>query len=153
MTIGILPKHLLEGKDMQTDEYFHNPIGTGPYKIQEWDEGQSITLVKNENYYKGAPKIDTIVFKIVPDDNAKALQLKSGEINLAKVTPKDAQNFTDDDTFTVTCLAIPKHMEAYPADDNIVFDGGNTSVDDTWTGYISDGDAVLAEPEDYMTLR
>ena len=57
----------------QTDEYFHNPIGTGPYKIQEWDEGQSITLVKNEDYYKGAPKIDTIVFKIVPDDNAKAL--------------------------------------------------------------------------------
>ena len=101
MTIGILPKHLLESKDMQTDEYFHNPIGTGPYKIQEWDEGQSITLVKNEDYYKGAPKIDTIVFKIVPDDNAKALQLKSGEINLAKVTPKDAQNFTDDDTFTV----------------------------------------------------
>ena len=99
--IGILPKHLLESKDMQTDEYFHNPIGTGPYKIQEWDEGQSITLVKNEDYYKGAPKIDTIVFKIVPDDNAKALQLKSGEINLAKVTPKDAQNFTDDDTFTV----------------------------------------------------
>ncbi len=41
------------------------------------------------------------MFKIVPDDNAKALQLKSGEINLAKVTPKDAQNFTDDDTFTV----------------------------------------------------
>ena len=73
MTIGILPKHLLEGKDMQTDEYFHNPIGTGPYKIQEWDEGQSITLVKNEDYYKGAPKIDTIVFKIVPEDNAKAL--------------------------------------------------------------------------------
>ena len=84
---------------MQTDEYFHNPIGTDLYKIQEWDEGQSITLVKNEDYYKGAPKIDTIVFKIVPDDNAKALQLKSGEINLAKVTPKDAQNFTDDDTF------------------------------------------------------
>ena len=101
MTIGILPKHLLEGKDMQTDEYFYNPIGTGPYKIQEWDEGQSITLVKNEDYYKGAPKIDTIVFKIVPDDNAKALQLKSGEINLAKVTPKDAQNFVDDDIFTV----------------------------------------------------
>mgnify|MGYP000149832849 CR=1 FL=1 len=101
MTIGILPKHLLEGKDMQADEYFHNPIGTGPYKIQEWDEGQSITLVKNEDYYKGAPKIDTIVFKIVPDDNAKALQLKSGEINLAKVTPKDAQNFVDDDAFTV----------------------------------------------------
>ena len=74
------------------------------------------------------------------------------DYTLSKVT-KDGKQIQDNDTFTVTCLAIPKHMEAYPADDNIVFDGGNTSVDDTWTGYISDGDAVLAEPEDYMTLR
>ena len=60
---------------------------------------------------------------------------------------------SDNDTFTVTCLAIPKHMEAYPTDENIVFDGGDISVDDTWTAYVSDGDAILAEPEDYMTLR
>ena len=59
----------------------------------------------------------------------------------------------DNDTFTVTCLAIPKHMEAYPADENIVFDREDTSVKDTWTGYISDGNAILAEPEDYITLR
>ena len=70
MTIGILPKHLLEGKDMQTDEYFHAPIGTGPYKFEAWDEGQSITLKKNEAYWNGAPNIDTIIFKIVVDDNA-----------------------------------------------------------------------------------
>lgn len=44
-------------------------------------------------------------------------------------------------------------MEAYPADENIVFDGEDTFVKDTWTGYVSDGDAILAEPEDYMTLR
>ena len=44
-------------------------------------------------------------------------------------------------------------MEAYPADENIVFEGGDTTVKDTWTGHIADGDAILAEPEDYMTLR
>lgn len=55
--------------------------------------------------------------------------------------------------FTVTCLTIPKHMENYPVEDNIVFDRGDTSVKDTWIGYISDGDAVLAEPEDYVALR
>ena len=71
---------------------------------------------------------------------------------LSKVT-KDGKTVRDEDTFTVTCLAIPKHMETYPTDENIVFDGGDTSVKDTWTGYISDGDAILAEPEDYMTLR
>lgn len=44
-------------------------------------------------------------------------------------------------------------MKAYPADANVVFEGGDTTVEDTWTGYVSDGDAVLAEPEDYITLR
>ena len=72
--------------------------------------------------------------------------------SLSKVT-KDGKQIQDEDTFTVTCLATPKYVEAYPADDNIVFDGGDTTVKDTWTGYVSDRDAILAEPEDYMTLR
>ena len=71
---------------------------------------------------------------------------------LSKVT-KDGKQIQDEDTFTVTCLAAPKHMEAYPTDDSIMFDGGDTSVKDTWTGYITDGDAILAEPEDYIHVR
>ena len=71
---------------------------------------------------------------------------------LSKVS-KDGKQIEDNDTFTVTCLAIQKHMAAYPTGDDIVFDGGDTSVKDTWIEYISDGDAILAEPEDYMTLR
>ena len=71
---------------------------------------------------------------------------------LGKIT-KDGRQVQDNDIFTVTCLAIPKHMEAYPADENIVFDGEDSTVKDTWLEYISEGDAILAEPEDYMTLR
>ena len=71
---------------------------------------------------------------------------------LSKVT-KDGKTVQDKDTFTVTCLAIPKHMEAYPTDENITFDKGDVFVKDTWTGYISDGDAILAESEDYINVR
>ncbi len=71
---------------------------------------------------------------------------------LSKVT-KDGKQIEDNDTFTVTCLAIPKHMEAYPAGDSIAFEGDDTFVKNAWTAYISEGDAILAEPEDYMTLR
>ena len=71
---------------------------------------------------------------------------------LSKVT-RDGKQIQDEDTFTITCLAASKHMEAYPADENIVFDRGDTTVKDTWTEYVSDGNAILAEPEDYMTLR
>ena len=100
MTMAVLPKHLLEGEDMQTSDFFRHPVGTGPYKLESWEEGQAITLVKNEDYFKGEPNIDSIVFKIVPDDNAKALQLKSGELDLALLTPKDAATFTEDEAYT-----------------------------------------------------
>lgn len=101
MTMAVLPAHLLEGEDMQESDFFRNPVGTGPYKLKQWDDGQQIVLEKNEDYFAGAANIDTIIFKIVSDDNAKALQLKSGELNLAQVTPKDAVTFEDDGTHTV----------------------------------------------------
>ena len=66
---------------------------------------------------------------------------------------KDGKKIQDNDTFTVTCLMMPQHMEAYPADGNITFNGGDTSVKDTWTEYVSEGNAILAESEDYMTLK
>ena len=71
---------------------------------------------------------------------------------LSKVT-KNGKSVQDKDTFTVTCLATPQHMESYPAGKNIVFDGEDISVKDTWTKYVLKGDAVLAKPEDYMTLK
>lgn len=101
MTMAVLPKHLLEGEDFQTSDFFRNPIGTGPYKLESWDEGQAITLVKNEDYFKGCANIDRIIFKIVDDDNAKALQMQSGELDLALVTPKDSENFAGKDGYAV----------------------------------------------------
>ncbi len=101
MTMAILPKHLLEGEDMQASAFFRAPVGTGPYKLAGWDEGQAITLERNADYFKGAARIEKIVFKIVPDDNAKALQMQSGELTLAHLTPKDTENFLGKEGYDV----------------------------------------------------
>ncbi len=101
MTMAILPKHLLEGEDMQESAFFRSPVGTGPYKLASWDDGQAITLVRNGDYFKGPANIEKIIFKIVPDDNAKAVQMQSGELTLAHLTPKDAENFLGKDGYTV----------------------------------------------------
>lgn len=100
MTMAVLPEHLLSGEDMQESSFFRNPVGAGPYKLESWDAGQSITLVKNEAYFRGEPRIDKIIFKIVPDDNAKAIQMESGELDLALLTPKDAKSFADKEGYT-----------------------------------------------------
>lgn len=66
---------------------------------------------------------------------------------------KDGKSVKDKDTFTVTCLATAKHMEAFPEDQDLAFIKEDALVKDIWTNYVSNGDAVLAEPEDYITLR
>lgn len=104
LTIGILPKHVLEGKDIISDAYNQSPIGTGPFKLEKWDRGQSITLVKNEEYFETNPGLDKVVFKIVEDDKSKVMQLKSGEIDLAQVTPKDMEVFEGNDEFTTNVM-------------------------------------------------
>lgn len=101
MTMSILPKHLLEGENMQESDFFRNPVGTGPYRLERWDEGQALTLTRNEDYFKGTAKIDTIIFKIVTDDNARSMQMRSGELDLALLTPRDAETFESDDSYTV----------------------------------------------------
>ena len=61
MTMPIMPRHLLEGQDWQTSDFFRAPVGTGPYRLESWDMGQSITLVKNPDYFAGAPHIGRII--------------------------------------------------------------------------------------------
>ncbi|MDR0915792.1 MAG: ABC transporter substrate-binding protein [Oscillospiraceae bacterium] len=101
LTMGILPKHLLDGKDIVTDPWNRAPVGAGPYKFVSWDIGQSITMEKFDDFCLGAPQIERIIFKIVDDYDARALQLKSGELDLAQVTPKDAEEFKNNAKFVV----------------------------------------------------
>ncbi len=100
MTMAVLPEHLLANEDIQTSDFFRHPVGTGPYRLESWDVGQAITLAANKTYFKGRPNIDRIVFKIVTDDNAKALQMKAGELDLALLTPRDAATFADSEEYT-----------------------------------------------------
>ena len=66
---------------------------------------------------------------------------------------KDGKKISDDDSFTVTCLAVPRHMESLITDKDSTFEAEDTVVKDTWMNYVLEGDVVLAEPEDYITLR
>ena len=122
MTMAILPKHLLDGEDMQESDFFRHPIGTGPYKLESWDAGQSIVMVKNEDYYLGSPKIDKVIFKIVEDDNTQAVQLQSGEIDMALLDPKNAQSFKDAEDYTCYDMTTSDYR-------GIMFNFGN----DYWT--------------------
>lgn len=101
MSIGILPKHILEGEDLATCDFNQNPVGAGPYMMKEWDEGQSITMEKFDGYYAGEANIETVIFKIVPDTDAKAMQLESGDIDMAQITAKTAKSVEESGEYNI----------------------------------------------------
>ncbi|HEB12043.1 MAG TPA: ABC transporter substrate-binding protein, partial [Spirochaetales bacterium] len=49
------------------EDAFKNPTGTGPFKFVEWVKDDHITLVANENYWRKRPKLDKLIFKVIPD--------------------------------------------------------------------------------------
>jgi peptide/nickel transport system substrate-binding protein len=63
------------------------PIGTGPYKLQEWKREQSITLVRNDNYWGPKPQIPVVEFRIIPDVAARVSALLAGEVHLIPDVP------------------------------------------------------------------
>ncbi len=95
----ILPAHLLAGQDLTTTGFFRSPVGTGPFRMESWAAGKEIVLVKNEDYYRGAPKIDRFVVKIVADDAAEAKALADGTADLARLSPRAAAPFEGKDGY------------------------------------------------------
>ncbi len=84
---SILPKHLLEGKEIAKSELARHPIGTGPYKFSEWKTGEKIVLTANQDYWEGKPYIERYIYRIIPDQATLFLELKSGGIDYMGLTP------------------------------------------------------------------
>lgn len=76
----ILPKHLYQGSDPLTNPANVNPVGTGPFKLESYRTDQQVVMVRNPDYFKvGLPYLDRLVFRVVPDSNARSLALMAGE--------------------------------------------------------------------------
>lgn len=84
---AILPRHLLEGKDITTSPLTRRPVGTGPYKFKEWIPGDRIVLVANDDYFDGRPYVARRLFRVIPDSATTFLELKNSGIDMAGLTP------------------------------------------------------------------
>ncbi len=95
----ILPKHLLEGKDITTSSLARRPVGTGPYIFKEWLPGQKIVLVSNPDYFEGRPYIDGNIMRIIPDTATMFLELRANGIDRMNLTPLQYTRQTENNLF------------------------------------------------------
>ena len=81
----IAPKHIYEGTDYRKNPANDHPIGTGPFKLQEWNRGNYIHLVAHDQYYlKGQPALPEIYYKIIPDGASRSVAMETGEAQLSQ---------------------------------------------------------------------
>jgi peptide/nickel transport system substrate-binding protein len=96
LTVGLAPSERL-GKSVLESELNRSPVGTGPYLLEEWRDGESMTLVANEDYWGGAPAVRRLVIAFVADENARAQRLRAGDFHGAQLSPLNARLLDDAD--------------------------------------------------------
>ncbi len=84
----LLPAHLLKGKDRNKVMRDGYSFSGGPWKIQSWKKGTSVTLVPNDRYWGEKPKLDKVVFQFIPDTAAAFQALKSGQVQALYPSPQ-----------------------------------------------------------------
>jgi peptide/nickel transport system substrate-binding protein len=108
---GILPRHLLQGAPLTAATAFNRstPVGTGPFKVVEVNPGTSLILARNTDYYGPVPRLEQIVFKIVPDVNVQVAQLRAGELDLVTIEPANLASVERERGLRVLQVPIAQH--------------------------------------------
>lgn len=80
-SMHVLPKHLLQGKDINNTDFARHPIGSHYYQLESWNNGESISLVRNPLASQGPPNIERLLSRIIPDKAAQFLELMADNID------------------------------------------------------------------------
>jgi peptide/nickel transport system substrate-binding protein len=80
------PKYVREAGDVKFNQ---NPVGTGPFRFVKWIRDDRVELERNEKYWDGAPQIKELVFRSIPETQARLAALQTGEVDIATYLPPD----------------------------------------------------------------
>lgn len=136
------------------DKYNSNPVGTGPFVFDEWRQNERIVVSKNEDYWlDGYPKLDQVIFRVIPDNSARLNALVSGEIDMMDgVEPENIEQIETNEELEV--LTRPSLNLGYigltttrePMDNKLVRQALNHAIDkDTIIESFFAGQAIPAK--------
>jgi len=77
----IHPKHIYDGTDFETNPANFAPVGTGPFKVVDFVPESYCVMVANEEYFRGRPYLDQLIWKIIPDTTTGLIAFEAGEVD------------------------------------------------------------------------
>lgn len=92
----ILPEHIYKDvQDFSVNDFDIDPVGTGPYVLEEYKRGEYLKFKANVNYFEGKPNIPYVVMRVVPDSEAAKTALKTGEVDASLSSPSQLDEFQE----------------------------------------------------------
>lgn len=85
MGADILPSKYIQEKGMEA--FLKEPIGTGPYKFNQWQKDNRVDLIKNADYFGGTPKWDKVTFRVIPEASTRVSELITNGVDIAAGVP------------------------------------------------------------------
>jgi len=134
--IAIAPQHILEGEDLnETPNFVQSPVGTGPYRVVDIAPGDRVVLEAYPDYFDGAPGIQSLTYRVVPDVNQVVAQLQTGELDMAMVeaanrsTLEGSGNVSFTSTLETSTFCIYTNNHRSPFDDAVVRKAATLAID------------------------
>jgi peptide/nickel transport system substrate-binding protein len=108
---GIVPKHLLQGRDVNTYNEFNKqrPIGTGPFKLKEYRAGEYLLLERYDAYHGGRPLLDQVAIRIIPNTNTAVAQMRAGTLDFLSVPPQVLAGVRGDPNIDILFFNLPRY--------------------------------------------
>jgi peptide/nickel transport system substrate-binding protein len=94
-----IPEHVYAKGDFLTNPANRAPVGSGPYKFEEWRSSQYISIVRFDGYHGKKPYIDRIIFRVIEDGAVALNALKAGELDEMRLTQIQWEKQTNDEDF------------------------------------------------------
>ncbi len=93
-----------KGVKEQGDKFFDRPVGTGAFKFERWTPGTELVLARNPDWWGGAPKLERIVYKPIPDPSTMYAAFEAGSVDIIQVTDPDKyEKYTkESDKYTIS---------------------------------------------------
>lgn len=89
-------------------DFGRNPAGTGAFKFAEWESNAKVVIIRNDEYWDGAPNLEAVVFRPITDTNTRVAEMLSGGIDMmVEVPPDNLKNFSDAAQYTIYEQAGP----------------------------------------------
>jgi peptide/nickel transport system substrate-binding protein len=132
-------------EEVGQEGFDEHPVGTGPYKFVEWVKGDHITFEANLDYWRGAPKIQTVIFRPIPESSTRVAAVQTGEVDIVtRLSSEEAQSLMG--APNVTIIKYPVTRIYYVAFNNLTTGVGQPTEDPLVRqamNYAVDVDAII----------